>query len=620
MQDATTVLGIIRDRGERGLPLKKLYRQLYNPLFYFQAYARLYSNDGAMTPDTTGETVDGMSRRKIDTMIDLIRRERWRWTPVKRVYIPKHTGKLRPLGLPSWSSKVMQEVVRQLLSAYYEPRFSEHAHGFRPGRGCQTALSEIVHTWNGVHWFIEGDISDCFGSLSHEVLMNILSEDIHDNRFLRLIKHMLQAGYLEEWRWHETLSGAPQGGVCSPILSNIYLDKLDKFVETVLLPKYNQGELRRANPPYKKVERAIACAKKKGDRKAVHALRKLRRQYPARDPQDLKYRRLRYIRYADDWLLGFSGPKAEAEEIKREIRDFLRETLKLELSEEKTLITHARTEAAKFLGYEIVSQHADDKLDRRGRRQVNETIGLRVPKKVIAHKCALYMRGGQPAQRAEMLDDSDYSIVSKYQAEYRGVVQYYLLAHNVGWFNKVQWITETSLLKTLAGKHKSTVAAMARKYKATTETANGPRKCLKVVVQRGNDKKPLIAQFGGLPLKRKPDAILVDHQPQFLMTNRSELLKRVLADQCELCGSKEQVEVHHIRKLADLERPGQREKPAWVKQMAARRRKTLVVCRKCHEDIHAGRSTASFRRNGTGEPRDAKVSRVVREGGNEEGP
>ena len=216
MQDATTVLSIIRNRGERGLPLTRLYRQLYNPQLYFQAYARLYSNDGAMTPDTTGETVDGMSREKIDTMIDLIRQERWRWTPVKRISIPKRNGKLRPLGLPSWSSKVMQEVVRQLLDAYFEPRFSEHSHGFRPGRGCHTALSEIVQTWKGVHWYIEGDISDCFGSLDHGVLMDILGESVHDNRFLRLIRHMLQAGYLEEWRWHETLSGAPQGGVCTP--------------------------------------------------------------------------------------------------------------------------------------------------------------------------------------------------------------------------------------------------------------------------------------------------------------------------------------------------------------------------------------------------------------------
>jgi len=620
MQDATTVLSIIRTRGERGLPLNNLYRQLYNPQFYFQAYVRLYSNDGAMTPDTTGETVDGMSREKIKTMIDLIRQERWRWTPVKRVYIPKRSGKLRPLGLPSWSSKVMQEVVRQLLSAYFEPRFSDHSHGFRPGRGCHTALSEIVHGWKGVHWFIEGDISDCFGSLSHEVLMDILSENILDNRFLRLIRYMLQAGYLEEWRWHETLSGAPQGGVCSPILSNIYLDKLDKFVETVLMPKYNRGKKRERNPSYEAIRNAIARAKRRGDRKAVHKLRKQLRTQPSQDPQDPHFRRLRYVRYADDWLLGFSGPKAEAEEIKQALREFLRETLKLELSEEKTLITHARTNAAKFLGYQVISQHADDKLDRRGQRQVNEMVSLRVPKEVIEQKCAIYMRRGKPAQRSELLDDSDYSIVNKYQSEYRGTVQYYLLAQNVSWFGKLQWVAETSLLKTLAGKHKASVAAMARKYKATTETENGPRKCLRVVVQREKGKKPLVAQFGGIPLQRKRNAVLVDHAPQFFMRNRSELLQRVLADTCELCGSKERVEVHHIRKLADLEKPGRKEKPAWVKHMATRRRKTLVVCRLCHEAIHAGRSMTPFRKQGPESRVRGKLACSVREEGNGEGP
>ncbi len=620
MQDATTVLSIIRKRGEQGLPLKNLYRQLYNPHFYLQAYARLYSNDGAMTPDTTGETVDGMSREKIKIMIDLIRQERWRWSPVKRVYIPKRSGKLRPLGLPSWSSKVLQEVVRQVLSAYFEPRFSDHSHGFRPGRGCHTALSEIVHTWKGVHWVIEGDISDCFGRLDHDVLLNILSEHIQDNRFLRLIRYMLQAGYLEEWRWHETLSGAPQGGVCSPILSNIYLDKLDTFVETVLMPKYNRGKRRKPNSAYQQMEYAIARAKRRGDRQAVRNVRKQRRKHPSQDPHDPNYRRLRYVRYADDWVLGFSGPKAEAEQIKHDLRMFLRETLKLELSEEKTLITHARTSAAKFLGYHIVSQHADDKLDRRGQRQVNEMVSLRVPKEVIEQKCVLYMQRGKPAQRAHLLDESDYSIVSKYQAEYRGVVQYYLLAQNVGLFGKLKWVAETSLLKTLAGKHKSSVAAMARKYKATTETEYGSRKCLRVGVQREQGKRPLVAQFGGIPLKRKQDAVLVDHTPQFLMVNRSELLQRVLAEQCELCGSHERVEVHDIRKLADLEKPGRKEKPVWVKQMAARRRKTLVVCRKCHEAIHAGTSTAPFRKQGPESRMTQKWSRPVREEGNGKGP
>ena len=530
MQDAATVLSIIRNRGERGLPLKKLYRQLYNPQFYFQAYARLYSNEGAMTPDTTGETVDGMSREKINTMIGLIRQERWRWTPVKRVYIPKRNGKLRPLGLPSWSSKVLQEVVRQLLNAYFEPRFSDHSHGFRPGRGCHTALSEIVQTWKGVHWFIEGDISDCFGSLSHEVLMGILNESIHDHRFLRLIRHMLQAGYLEEWRWHQTLSGAPQGGVCSPILSNIYLDKLDTFVETVLLPKYNHGKRRAKNPAYQTIENAIARAKRRGDRQAVRVLRKQRRKLPSQDPQDPKYRRLRYVRYADDWVLGFSGPKSEAEEIKRELRDFLRETLKLELSEEKTLITHARTGAAKFLGYHIVSQHADDKLDRRGQRQVNEMVAYGCQRKSLNKNVRSTCNEENQLNGPKCYEDSDYSIVSKYQSEYRGVVQYYLFAHNVGWFSTLHWVAETSLLKTLAGKHKSSVARWHESTKPLSRRSMAQESACKWLSNEANDKKPLMAQFGGIPLQRKQEAILVDHQPQFVMTNRSELLQTSLAD------------------------------------------------------------------------------------------
>src|SRR6266849_3547177 len=515
MRTADTVLGIIQERGKQGLPLEDVYRQLYNPELYLWAYGRIYSNDGAMTKGSTQETVDRMSLDKIYAIIDDLRHERYRWTPVKRVYIPKKNGKLRALGLPSWSDKLLQEVLRLILEAYYEPQMSDHSHGFRPDRGCHTALSEVKTTWTGTKWFVEGDISQFFDRMDHSVLMDILREKIRDNRFLRLIQNLLRAGYLEEWTYHRTLSGVPQGGVVSPILSNIYLDKLDKFVEQTVIPAYTQGKLRKPNNQYFALMTKAYKRKKQGKKEEALALMKQAKQLPTSDPYDPDYRRLRYIRYADDWLLGFSGPKAEAEEIKREIRELLCETLKLELSEEKTLITHSRTEAAKFLGYQIVSQHADDKLDRRGQRQVNETIGLRVPKKVIEQKCALYMQGGKPTQRAEMLDDSDYSIVSKYQAEYRGVVQYYLLAHNVGWFSKVKWVTETSLLKTLAGKHKSSVAAMARKYKATTETANGPRKCLKVVVQRGNDKKPLIAQFGGIPLQRKQEAILVDHQPQF---------------------------------------------------------------------------------------------------------
>ena len=220
MRDADTVLGVIQERGRRRLPLEGLYRQLYNRDLYLRAYGRIYRNDGAMTPGSTPETVDAMSLAKIDALIGLLRQERYRWTPVRRTYIPKKSGKLRPLGLPTWSDKLLQEVIRSLLEAYYEPQFSPHSHGFRAGRGCHTALGEITRHWRGVKWYIEGDLVQCFDRLDHTVLLGILSEQLHDNRFLRLLANLLKAGYLEDWKYHATLSGSPQGGVVSPILSN----------------------------------------------------------------------------------------------------------------------------------------------------------------------------------------------------------------------------------------------------------------------------------------------------------------------------------------------------------------------------------------------------------------
>src|SRR5580658_336540 len=338
MQNAETVLGVLRERGRKGLPLDELYRQLFNPQLYLLAYGRIYSNHGAMTPGATQETVDGMSLRRIGRIIDAMRHERYRLSPARRIYIPKKSGKLRPLGLPPWSDKLVGEVVRLLLEAYYEPQFSGRSHGFRPGLGCHTALGEVARTWTGTTWFIEGDVADCFGSLDHEIMIKILAEKIRDNRFLRLMRNMLRAGYLEDWRWNATLSGAPQGGVVSPILSNIYLHKLDDFVETVLIPEYTRGRVRKQDADYARVRAASNRARPRGDRGTARELRKQLRGMPSGDPRDPGYRRLHYCRYADDTLLGFAGPKAEAEEIKARLAAFLRDDLKLELSPGKTLI------------------------------------------------------------------------------------------------------------------------------------------------------------------------------------------------------------------------------------------------------------------------------------------
>lgn len=588
MRSAEQILGIIRERGKRGLPLEAIYRQLYNPTLYLMAYARLYANEGAMTRGTTSETVDAMSLRKIETLIGELRRERFQWTPVRRTYIPKKNGKLRPLGIPTWTDKLLQEVIRLILVAYYEPQFSPHSHGFRPDRGCHTALREMEQTWTGTKWFIEGDIKGCFDRLDHQVLIEILRENLHDNRF---IQQLLKAGYLEEWRYSPTLSGSPQGGVVSPILSNIYLDRLDKYVERELLPAFTRGEQRQRNPEYNRLRVREQYYRKQGNREKALELRRQRKQLPERDPLDPDYRRLRYVRYADDFCLGFAGSKEEAEKIKHQLKTFLQEQLKLELSEEKTLITHASTQSARFLGYELTVQYRDDKRDHTDRRCINGHVALRVPAKAIENKCALYMQHGKPHHRAELLSDDDFSIIAHYQAEYRGFVQYYVLAQNVSWLWKLHWVMRASLLKTLAHKHQRSVSKMARKYQAITETPHGQMKCLEKVVPR-EGKKPLVARFGGIPLRRQPQASLTDQlAPLQKRPARNELLKRLLADTCELCTSTHRVEVHHIRKLADLHKPGRIDKPLWIRVMAARRRKTLIVCQECHQAIHAGKPT-----------------------------
>ena len=590
MRDAAAVLEIIRDRGRRGLPLERLYRCLFNPDLFLLAYGKIYRNAGAMTPGATGETVDGMTLGKIEAIIGALQAERYRWTPVRRTYIEKkNSSKKRPLGLPTWSDKLLQEVIRLLLEACYEPHFSDRSHGFRPGRGCHTALLEITHNWHGTTWFIEGDITDCFGSLDHSILLGILAEKIRDGRFLRLIGGLLQAGYLEDWRYHATLSGCPQGGIASPVLSNIYLDRLDRFIEQDILPAHNRGARRTPYRPYMRLWQQAWRLEQQGEGEAGRALRRQMKAMPSRDPADPGYRRLKYCRYADDWVLGFTGPRQEAEEIKDKTGQFLREQLKLELSPAKTLITHGRTQAARFLGYEMVVMHADDKRDHRGHRSINAGIGLKVPASVIRAKCAPYLHRGKPVRRTERIVDTDFSIVAQFQAEYRGVAEYYRLAFNRHKLGRLKYVMERSLTKTLARKYRISVPQVYRRYRAVLDTGHGPRRGLRVTVDR-DGKPPLVAQWGGISLARDTTPRPLNDDPARIWSHRSEIVQRLLADECELCGSRKQVEVHHIRALKDLNRKGGNNPPEWVRRMAARRRKTLVVCRACHEGIHSGSS------------------------------
>lgn len=340
---------------------------------------------------------------------------------------------------------------------------------------------------------------------------------------------------------------------------------------------------------------AIKRARRRGDQAALRQLRRQRHSLPSKDPHDPGYRRLRYCRYPDDHLLGFTGPKAEAEEIKQRLAQFLRDDLKLELSEDKTLITHARTGAARFLGYEITVLHNNRKITR-GKRSINGVIALRVPRDVIKAKCAPFLVRGSPDLRSRLVNDDVHTIIRTYGAEYRGLVEYYLLAGDVYRLNRVRWVMETSLLKTLACKHGSTVSKMAARFKTTIQTPHGPRTCFQASVER-DGRNPPVARFGGIPLRQpdregKKNVVLTDRYPLPDIVGRKELITRLLAGECEMCGQTGTVDVHHVRRLAELDRPG-RPQPVWAQLMAKRRRKTLVVCSHCHDTIHTRQPTAA---------------------------
>jgi group II intron reverse transcriptase/maturase len=525
---------------------------------------------------------------RIEAVIAALRTETYRWAPVRRTYRPKANGGKRPLGAPTWEDKLLQEVMRMLLEAYYEPRFSDNSHGYRPGRGCHTALQQIKYTCRGTTWFIEGDISACFDSFDHEVLIAILRRSIDDERFIRLVSNMLKAGYMEDWEWHATLSGTPQGGVLSPLLSNIYLNELDTYIEEELLPRFNKGE-RTPHPKYRHYAYKKAQAKRKGDREAFKAADRQMRSLPSYDVHDPTYRRLRYIRHSDDFLLAFTGPKDEAASVKEALATFLGETLHLNLSDAKTLITHGRTKSARFLGYDIGVGHNDSWRDTDGKRNANGEIILRLPADALQKFCGRYMKRNKPIHDPIQMQASDYDIVLYYNTAFRGYVQYYQLAQNLHQLNKLEWVMSTAMLKTLAAKHQSTVQKMADKYKCVIETEHGSLKGFRVVVPR-DDKPPLIAEFGGIPLVTKSRVSKITDGVLHRLISRNDLLTRLLAERCEMCSSTERIEVHHIRKLADLKKFGRKEKPPWVDLMSSMRRKTLVVCKKCHDAIHAGQN------------------------------
>jgi group II intron reverse transcriptase/maturase len=589
MRKADLILDIHHNRGSRGLPLERVYKHLFDPKLFSRAYGKIYRNTGAMTKGATEETVDGMRLQKIHEIIAQLRLGRYEWTPVRRVEIPKPNGKTRPLGIPTWSDKLLQEVLRMLLEPYYEAKFSPHSHGFRPGRSCHTALREVMTKWKGTIWFIEGDIKGCFDNIDHQVLLSVIRRDIRDDRLLRLIGGLLRAGYVEDWKYRDTTSGTPQGGIISPLLSNIYLNELDRFIEDTLGPLYNRGKRRRVSPKYDRIQCLIARAWETEDREAVKRLRAERRKLLSSDPCDPDYRRLRHVRYADDFLLGFVGPASEARDIRDRLGKFLERELKLTLSVEKTLITHAADDRARFLGYEVGVIREGNEVAEDGRRTSNGCITLLMPPDVVNKYRRRYSKKDKVMHRADLLNDSVYTIMQRYQGVLMGLYNYYCMASNVSKrMGRIKRTLQTSLLKTLASKLKARTSKVAKMYRVPDQEYTTFRE---TVTRPG--KEPLVATFGGMSLRRKPEGMGSDgfddrlawHRPA---NDRSEVVMHLRYGRCTLCGASG-VEMHHIRKLADIDRPGRRPKERWERIMAARRRKSIPVCEKCHDEIHAGR-------------------------------
>ena len=578
---------------------ERLYRLLFNEELFYVAYQKIASNGGSTTKGSDGRSIDEMSLARIETLIASLKDESYQPHPSRRVHIPKKNGKTRPLGIPAFEDKLVQEVVRMILEAIYEGHFETTSHGFRPKRSCHTALLHIQKTFNGAKWFIEGDIKGFFDNIDHDVLVGILRERISDDRFIRLIRKFLKAGYVEDWTFHNTYSGMPQGGIVSPILANIYLDKLDKYVKEYIR-HFDMGTKRRpgkeSNDLANERKRTVRKLKKvkDGTEKAalvarLKAIEQERAAFPSGDEMDESYRRLKYIRYADDFILGVIGSKEEALRIKEDIKSFLSESLALELSEEKTLITHTG-KSAKFLGYEItVTRNNHQRRDVQGRlrRTYGKRVRLNVSMATLRDKLLEYgameikLRNGKeiwkPKCRSGLIFNDDLEILDRYNRETVGFCNYYLIANNCVVLHNFRYIMEYSMYKTFAGKYRSTVRKINKKYRYN-----------KLFTVKYEQKGAIKSRtFYKTSFKRRTTAFngSCDIEPYSIAdVSRTNLTDRLKAEKCELCGATGKLIMHHVRNLKDL-----KGKESWERLMSARKRKTIALCPSCHRLRHLGK-------------------------------
>lgn len=604
MRNPTEVLKNLTEKSkDESYRFRRLYRNLYNRDFYWLAYKNIYANKGSMTAGTDGMTIDGMSNDRIDGIIESLKDHSYRPKPARRTYIAKkNSNKKRPLGIQSGDDKLVQEVVKMILESIYEPCFSNKSHGFRPNRSCQTALSQIQKTFTGTNWFVEGDIHACFDSFDHHVVIDLLRKRIDDEAFIQLIWKFLKAGYMEQWTYERTYSGVPQGSGVSPVLCNVYLNELDRYMEEYA-EKFNTAASRkRLATAYRtsidrayrykckgnviwdtltKEERKIRC-------KGLKQLQRAEKELTPTVVKDSNYKRIVYTRYADDFLIGVIGSKADAEKVKQDVKEFLRDVLKLEMSDAKTKITHTG-DRARFLGYDItVSRNQITKKLANGKIQRCQTgvVKLLVPREKWVNKLLEYKAmkikitdDGKERfvalHRGKLVNSTDIEILTTYNSEIMGLYNYSIAndAYKIGIFANVM---KYSMFKTFACKYKTKVHEIRRRYYKDGYFT--------VAYDTRSGRKTTTFYRSGFARKNAPSkADQINELPQFGKYSKPITLKqRVERNVCELCGkSCNKLEIHQVKKLKDLK--GNDE---WVCLMKKRRRKTLVVCPDCHKKIH----------------------------------
>ena len=603
MRNPTDVLNSLSDKSKNPeYRFQRLYRNLYNPDFYLLAYKNIYANGGSMTPGVNGITIDGMSSQRIAKLIESLKDRSYQPNPARRTYIAKknNPAKKRPLGIPSGDDKLVQEVIRMLLESIYEPNFSDASHGFRPQKSCHTALTKIQKTFTGAKWFVEGDIKACFDSFDHHVLIDILRKRIDDEAFISLMWKFLKAGYMEQWQYHMTYSGTPQGSGISPILANIYLNELDRYMGEYKARFYKPT--RTANPAHRNMASKIFYYKAKNDKvwddlsveekkECARTLRQMRseqRKLPTHPVQETSYKAIQYVRYADDFIVGVIGSHEDAKKLKQDLTVFLKEKLGLTLSTEKTKITNT-AENARFLGYDIsVSRSQDIKRLKNGKRQrvYSGVVQLRMPLEKWTAKLLEYgairikkdesgKERWKTMPRGKLINRTDIEILSRYNSEIRGLYNYYAIAGNVSTLNHFSSRMKYSMLKTFGSKYRCKVRKIKERYVKNGEFT--------VAYKTKSGMKESVYYHDGFRKKTEPALGQVDMLDIYKKYDKpNSLAIRLHTNKCELCGMDcDGLEMHQVRRLKDLN--GEQE---WERIMLQRRRKTLAVCPSCHIEIH----------------------------------